>query len=86
MHDICMYVIMKKWTCIESNIWIMDEYGFSIMSAWRNHNQKLPYDLGGATKIGSSVRGGRETGKIDAWFSSYLHLYNLEFLWWMQLH
>ena len=33
IHGICMYVIMRKWTCIESNIWVMDEYGFSIMSA-----------------------------------------------------
>jgi hypothetical protein len=47
----------------------MDEYGFSIISAWRNHNQKLPYDSEGATKIGSSVRGGSETGEAGAWFS-----------------
>jgi hypothetical protein len=39
----------------------MDEYGFSII-----HNQKLPYDLGGATRIESSVRGGRETGEAGA--------------------
>ena len=41
----------------------MDEYGFSIMSAWRNHNKKLPYDSGGATKVGSFVRGGHETSE-----------------------
>ena len=41
----------------------MDEYGFSIISAQRNHNQKLAYDSGGATRIGSSVRGGREAGE-----------------------
>jgi len=63
----------------------MDKYGFSIISAWRNHNQKLPYDSGGTTKIGSSVRGGFETNEAGAWFSSYLHLYNLKFFWWMQL-
>jgi hypothetical protein len=45
-----------------------NEYGFSIISAWRNHNQKLPCDSGGATMIGSSVRGGHETGEADAWF------------------
>jgi hypothetical protein len=61
----------------------MDEYGFSIISAWRNYNQKLPYDSGGATKIGSSVRGGRDTGEAGAWFSLYLHFYNLKFFWWM---
>jgi hypothetical protein len=46
----------------------MNEYGFSIISAWRNHNQKLPCDSGGATRIGSSVRGGHETGEAGAWF------------------
>jgi hypothetical protein len=61
----------------------MDEYGFSIISAWRNHNQKLPYDSGGATRIGSSVRGGLETGEAGAWFSPSLHFYNLKFFWWM---
>ena len=44
----------------------MDEYGFSIMSTLRNHNQKLPCDSGGATRIGSYVRGGRETGEAGA--------------------
>jgi hypothetical protein len=47
----------------------MDEYGFSIISAWRNHNQKLPCDSGGATRIGSSIMGGCETGEAGAWFS-----------------
>jgi len=50
----------------------MDEYEFSILSAWKNHNQnnkKLPCDSGGATRIGSSVRGGCETGEAGAWFS-----------------
>ena len=47
----------------------MNEYGFSIISAWRNHNQKLPCDSGGATRIGSSVRGSHETGRAGAWFS-----------------
>jgi hypothetical protein len=31
-----------------------------------NHNQKLPCDSGGATRIESSVRGGRETGETGA--------------------
>jgi hypothetical protein len=46
----------------------MNEYEFSIISAWRNHNQKLPCDLGGATRIGSSVREGHDTGGVGAWF------------------
>jgi hypothetical protein len=33
-----MYVIIRKWTCIESNIWVIDEYGFSVISAWMNDN------------------------------------------------
>jgi hypothetical protein len=28
--------------------------------------KKLPYDSGGATRIGSSVRGGREIGEASA--------------------
>ena len=59
----------------------MDEYEFSIILAWRNHNQKLPCDSGGATRIGSSVRGGCETDEAGAWSFSYLHLYNLKFFW-----
>jgi hypothetical protein len=46
----------------------MNEYGFSIISAWRNNNQKLPCDSGRATKIRSFVRGGHETGGAGAWF------------------
>jgi hypothetical protein len=79
---VCYY---EEMNIIKSNIWVVNEYEFSIMSAWRNHNQKLPYDSGGATRIGSSVRGGRETDEAGAWFSSYLHLYNLKFFWLMQL-
>ena len=44
----------------------MNEYGFSIISAWRNHNQILPCDSGGATKIGSYVMGGHEIGGAGA--------------------
>jgi hypothetical protein len=58
----------------------MNEYEFSIISAWRNHNQKLPCDLGGATKIGSSVREGRETGKAGAWFSLLFALLQFKIL------
>jgi len=46
----------------------MNEYGASIISAWRNHNQKLPCDSGGGTRIGSFVRGGHEIGGAGAWF------------------
>jgi hypothetical protein len=31
IHDICMYVIIRKWIFIESNIWVMNEYGFCII-------------------------------------------------------
>jgi len=41
----------------------MDEYEFSIIS---KKKKKLPCDSGGTTRIGSSVRGGRETGKAGA--------------------
>jgi hypothetical protein len=52
----------------------MNEYGFSIILAWRNNNQKLPCDSGGATKIGSSVGG--VTRQVDQVydFPSFLHL------------
>jgi hypothetical protein len=46
----------------------MNEYGFFIISAWRNHSQKLPCDSGGATMIESSVKGGHEIGGAGAWF------------------
>ena len=58
----------------------MDEYGFSIISAWRNHNQKLPCDSRGATGIGSSVRGGHEIGKAGAWFSLLFALIQFKIL------
>jgi len=58
----------------------MDEYGFFIISAWRNHNQKLSCDSGGATRIGSSVRGGHEAGKAGAWFSLLFALIQFKIL------
>jgi hypothetical protein len=58
----------------------MNEYGFSIISAWRNHNQKLSCDSGGATRIGSSVRGGHETGGAGAWFSLLFTLIQFKIL------
>jgi len=58
----------------------MDEYGFSIISAWRNHNKNFPCDLRGATRIGSSVRGGRETGEAGAWFSLLFALIQFKIL------
>jgi hypothetical protein len=58
----------------------MNEYGFSIILAWRNNNQKLPCDSGGATKIGSSVRGGHETGGSGVWFSFLFALIKFKIL------
>jgi len=58
----------------------MNEYGFSIISAWRNHNQKLSCDSGGATKIGFSVRGGHETSRVGAWFSLLFALIQFQIL------
>jgi hypothetical protein len=75
-----MFVITRKWTCIASNIWVINEYGFSIISAWRNHNKKLPCDSGGATKIGSSVKGGHETGESGVWFSLLFALIQFKIL------
>ena len=58
----------------------MDEYEFSIILAWRNHNQKLPCDSGGTTRVGSSVRGGHETSEVDAWFSLLFALIQFKIL------
>ena len=58
----------------------MNEYGFSIISAWRNHNHKLPCDSGGATRIGFFVRGGHETGGAGAWFSLFFALIQFKIL------
>jgi hypothetical protein len=58
----------------------MNEYGFSIISAWRNHNQKLPCDSGGATTIGSSVRGGHKIGEAGAWLSLLFPLIQFKIL------
>jgi len=58
----------------------MNKYEFSIISAWRNHNQKLPCDSGWATRIGSSVRGGHETGGAGAWFSLLFALIQFKIL------
>jgi hypothetical protein len=58
----------------------MNEYGFSIISAWRNHNRKLPCDSGGATRIRSSVRGGCETGEAGEWFSLLFALIQFKIL------
>jgi hypothetical protein len=62
----------------------MNEYGFSIKSVWRNHNQnflviqeeqpRLDLLLGEVTRQAEQVRD----------FPSFLHLYNLKFFWWMQ--
>jgi len=83
-----MYVIMRKWTCIESNIWVIDEYEFSIISAWKNHNQKKKNFLviqeeqpGLDLLLGEVARQAKQVRD----FPSYLHLHSLESIWWMQL-
>jgi hypothetical protein len=58
----------------------MYEYEFSIISAWRNHNQKIPCDSGVVTRIESSVRGGHKTGKAGAWFSLLFALIQFKIL------
>jgi hypothetical protein len=58
----------------------MNEYGFFIISVWRNHNQKLPCDSRGATRIESSIRGGHETGGAGAWFSLLFALIQFKIL------
>jgi hypothetical protein len=58
----------------------MNEYEFSIKSAWRNNNQKLPCDSEGATRIGSSVWGSHETGGVGAWFSLLFALIQFKIL------
>jgi hypothetical protein len=66
----------------------MDEYEFSITSAWRNHNQKKKNFLviqeeqpGLDLLLGEVARQAKQVRD----FPSYLHLYNLESFWWMQL-
>ena len=59
-----------------SNEWIWILYNM----AWRNHNQKLSCDSRGATRIGSSVRGGHETGGAGAWFSLLFALIQFKIL------
>jgi len=58
----------------------MNEYEFSLISAWRNNNQKLPCDSVGATRIGSSVRGGHETSGAGVWFSLLFALIQFKIL------
>jgi len=66
----------------------MDEYEFSIISAWKNHNQKKENFLviqeeqpGLDLLLGEVARQAKQVRD----FPSYLHLYNLESFWWMQL-
>ena len=67
----------------------MDEYEFSVISAWRNHNQKKKKNFLVIQEeqprldllLGEVVRKAKQVRD----FPSYLHLYNLEFFWWMQL-
>jgi len=75
-----MYVIMRKWTCIESNIWVIDEYEFSIISAWKNHNHKKKFLMIQEEQPGLDLLLGevaRQAKQVRD-FPSYLHLYNLE--------
>ena len=67
----------------------MDEYEFSVISAWRNHNQKKKKNFlviqeeqpGLDLLLGEVARQAKQVRD----FPSYLHLYNLESFWWMQL-
>jgi hypothetical protein len=66
----------------------MDEYEFSIISAWKNHNKKKKNFLviqeeqpGLDLLLGEVARQAKQVRD----FPSYLHLYNLESFWWMQL-
>jgi hypothetical protein len=66
----------------------MDEYEFSIISAWKNHNQNNKNFLviqegqpGLDLLLGEVARQVKQVRD----FPSYLHLYNLESFWWMQL-
>jgi len=66
----------------------MDEYEFSIISAWKNHNQNnknflvIQEEQPGLDLLLGEVA--RQTKQVRD-FPSYLHLYNLESFWWMQL-
>jgi hypothetical protein len=40
----------------------------------KDHDQKLHFDSEGATKIGSSIGGGHETGEASVWFSLLIAL------------
>jgi len=66
----------------------MDEYEFSIISAWRNHNKKkknllvIQEEQPGLDLLLWEVA--RQAKQVRD-FPSYLHLYNLESFWWMQL-
>jgi len=64
----------------------MDEYEFSIISAWKNHNKKKKNFLviqeeqpGLDLLLGEVARQAKQVRD----FPSYLHLYNLESFWWM---
>jgi hypothetical protein len=65
----------------------MDEYEFFIIS-WKNHNKKKKNFLviqeeqpGLDLLLGEVARQAKQVRD----FPSYLHLYNLESFWWMQL-
>jgi len=65
----------------------MDEYEFSIISTWKNHNKKKNFLVIQEKQPGSDLLLGevaRQAKQVRD-FPSYLHLYNLESFWWMQL-
>ena len=65
----------------------MDEYEFSIISAWKNRNKKKNFLVIQEEQPGSDLLLGevlRQAKQVRD-FPSYLHLYNLESFWWMQL-
>ena len=65
----------------------MDEYGFSIISAWKNHKKKKKFLVIQEEQPGLDflLREVARQAKQVRDFPSYLYLYNLESFWWMQL-
>jgi hypothetical protein len=69
IHDMCMYVMMRKWTCIKSNICVVNEYGFSITFSLKGSWPKTSLCSGGITRIRSSAGGGHKASEAGASFS-----------------
>jgi hypothetical protein len=69
IHDICMYVMMRKWTCIESNICVLNEYGFSITLDLKESWPKTSLWFRKSDQDWIFCWGGHETDGEGAWFS-----------------